>query len=101
MRDADVPSLSTGAEIMPPHLMLAAGDSLLQRAHPWPMRLVLEVPVVGFTVRTLMELHPGMIVETVATYSEDVALQVNGQVLGPAKFDVTGQTLAVRLREVA
>jgi flagellar motor switch/type III secretory pathway protein FliN len=81
--------------------MLGAGEEALRRAHLWPLRVVLEVPVVDFTVRTLMELRPGMVLETAAPYNEDVVLQVNGQVLGPAKFDVTGQTLAVRMTGVA
>lgn len=101
MRDADVPSMPTGAEMVPSPRMLGAGDAVLRRAHLWPLCIVLEVPVVDFTVRTLMELHPGMILETAAPYNEDVVLQVNGQVLGTAKFDVTGQTLAVRMTGVS
>lgn len=66
-----------------------------------PMRLVLETAVVDFTVRTLMLLEPGSIVETAAQQNEDLMLHVNGQPVGPVKFDVSGDNLAVRLTGVA
>lgn len=62
-----------------------------------PMRLVLEAAVVNFTVGTLMRLEPGSLVETLAQQNEDLMLHVNGQPVGPAKFDVSGDALAVRL----
>lgn len=66
-----------------------------------PMRLVLEAAVVNFTVGTLMRLEPGSLVETLAQQNEDLMLHVNGQPVGPAKFDVSGDTLAVRLTGIA
>ena len=101
MSDADVSSAFTGSEIVASQRMLDAGDSVLRRAYPWPVRVVLEVAMVDFTVRSLMELHKGMVLETGAPYNEDLLLQVNGQVIGRAKFDVTGQMLAVRVTGVA
>lgn len=73
----------------------------LAQAHSLPMRLVLETEVVDFTVRTLMLLEPGSIVETAAQQNEDLMLHVNGQPVGPVKFDVSGDRLAVRLTGIA
>jgi flagellar motor switch/type III secretory pathway protein FliN len=75
-------------------------DPLL-RAHLLPCRLVLEAPIVNFTVGTLMHLLPGSIVETAAQHNEDLLLSVNGQVVGTVKFDVTRDRLAVRLTGIA
>ena len=75
------------------------GDPLL-RAHMLPCRLVLETPVINFTVGALMRLEPGSVVETAAQHNEDLLLHVNGQVIGTVKFDVTRDRLAVRLTGV-
>jgi flagellar motor switch/type III secretory pathway protein FliN len=76
------------------------GDPL-RRAHMLPCRLVLETPIVDFTVETLMRLKPGSVVETAAQHNEDLLLHVNGQIIGTVKFDVTRDRLAVRLTGVA
>ena len=73
-----------------------AGDPLA-RAHRLPCCLVLEVPIVDFSVGTLLDLQPGDILETAAQHNEDLLLQVNGQRVGTVKFDVTRERLAVRL----
>ncbi len=88
-------------ELALPHTAaIEAGDPLL-RAHMLPCRLVLETPVINFTVATLMRLEPGSVVETAAQHNEDLLLHVNGQVVGTVKFDVTRDRLAVRLTSVA
>lgn len=79
---------------------IETGDPLL-RAYMLPCRLVLETPVINFTVGTLMQLEPGFVVETAAQHNEDLLLHVNGQVVGTVKFDVTRDQLAVRLTGVA
>lgn len=79
---------------------IETGDPLL-RAYMLPCRLVLETPVINFTVGTLMQLEPGSVVETAAQHNEDLLLHVNGQVVGTVKFDVTRDQLAVRLTGVA
>lgn len=81
------------------HAAPHAGDPL-GRAQMLPLRLVLEAPVIDFTVRMLMELQPGAIVETAAQHNEDLLLHVNGQLVGSVKFDVTREKLAVRLTGV-
>ena len=84
----------------PQAVAIEAADPLL-RAHFMPCRLVLETPVINFTVGTLMRLEPGSVVETAAQHNEDLFLHVNGQVVGTVKFDVTRDRLAVRLTGVA
>jgi flagellar motor switch/type III secretory pathway protein FliN len=75
-------------------------DPLL-RAYTLPCRLVLETAVINFTVGKLLKLEAGAIVETAAQHNEDLMLHVNGQPVGPVKFDVTRETLAVRLTGIA
>lgn len=85
---------------LPGHGVAQSGDPLA-RAQMLPLRLVLETPIIDFTVRMLMELEPGAIVETAAQHNEDLLLHVNGQLVGSVKFDVTRDKLAVRLTGVA
>lgn len=88
-------------DIVPSQRESEEPEALLKRAHMLPLRLVLETPVINFTVDTLMNLRPGSVVETAAQHNEDLLLYVNGQVLGAAKFDVTRDKLAVRLTGVS
>ena len=85
---------------LPQAAVTVTGDPLL-RAYMLPCRLVLETPVINFTVGALMRLEPGSVVETAAQHNEDLLLHVNGQVIGTVKFDVTRDRLAVRLTGVA
>lgn len=73
----------------------------LARAYDLPCTLVLEMPAVGFSVRSLLELRPGTIVTTAAQQNEDLSLQVNGQIVGMVEVDVIGNRLAVRLTGMA
>lgn len=84
-----------------PHATVIEPGDPLSRAYMLPCRLVLETPVINFTVGTLMRLEPGSVVETAAQHNEDLLLHVNGQVVGTVKFDVTRDRLAVRLTGVA
>lgn len=88
-------------ELTLPHPAGHPGEDPLLRAHLLPCRLVLEAPVVNFTVGTLMRLQPGSILETAAQHNEDLLLHVNGQTVGTVKFDVTRDRLAVRLTGIA
>lgn len=93
--------LEQSAELALPQGAVVDGGDPLLRAHMLPCRLVLETPVIDFTVGTLMRLEPGSVVETAAQHNEDLLLHVNGQVVGTVKFDVTRDQLAVRLTGVA
>lgn len=92
---------SAELELVLPHSVANSEEDPLQRAHLLPCRLVLEAPIVNFTVGTLMRLQPGSVLETAAQHNEDLLLHVNGQVVGTVKFDVTRDRLAVRLTGIA
>ena len=65
-----------------------------------PCTLVVEAPVVHFTVGSLLRLEVGSIVEAAAHHNEDLSLQVNGQLVALTEFEVVGDKLAVRLTEI-
>jgi len=67
---------------------------------PWlPCTLSLEVPVVRFTVRDLLQLTKGSIVETACHHTSDVPLRVNKLLIGWTEFEVIGNRLAVRITD--
>jgi len=87
-----------------------AGPLLLERHQerdpyellPWlPCTLALDIPVVRFTVRDLLGLTQGTIVETAYHQSSDLPLRVNGQLVGWTEFEVVGERLAVRLTDLS
>ena len=69
---------------------------------PWlPCTLALDIPVVHFTVASLLTLDRGSIVETAYHQSSDLPLRVNGQLVGWTEFEVVGERLAVRLTDLS
>jgi len=92
---------SVAVDVALPHSEVNLGEDPLLRAHLLPCRLVLEAPIINFTVGTLMRLKPGSVLETAAQHNEDLLLYVNGQIVGTVKFDVTRDRLAVRLTGIA
>lgn len=86
--------------LLPPGTKETAPDPLA-RAYDLPCTLVLEMPTVDFSVGTLLSLRPGSIVTTASQQNEDLALTVNGQLVGMAEVDVVGNRLAVRLTGLA
>jgi flagellar motor switch/type III secretory pathway protein FliN len=68
---------------------------------PWlPCTLTLDITHPSFTVRDLLQLRVGSIVETRWPYVSDVPLSVNGKRVGWAKFEVIGERLAARITEL-
>ena len=86
--------------VLPPGNKTHAPDPLA-RAYDIPCTMVLEVAVLDFNVGALMHLEPGTIIRTSAQHNEDLALKVNGQLVGVGEFDVIGDHLAVRLTGMA
>lgn len=67
---------------------------------PWlPCTLTLEVPVVRFTIRDLLALKEGSIVETASHHTSDVPLRVNQLLIGWTEFEAVEDRLAVRMTE--
>ncbi len=68
---------------------------------PWlPCVLALEVPVVGFTVGSLLKLRSGSLVQTSCHQSSDIPLQVNGVLMAWTEFEVVGERLAARITDM-
>ena len=69
---------------------------------PWlPCTVALDVPVVQFTVRVLLDLMPGVVLETSCHQSMDIPLRVNGLLLAWSEFEVVGERLAARITDLA
>jgi flagellar motor switch/type III secretory pathway protein FliN len=62
---------------------------------------VVDIPVRKFTVRDLMSLDRGTIIETDHHQSSDLPLRVNHQLVGWTEFEVAGDRLAVRLTDLS
>ncbi len=68
---------------------------------PWlPCTMSLEVPVVAFTVDSLLRLSKGSIVQTGCHQSMDIPLRVNGLLMAWTEFEVVGERLAARITEL-
>jgi flagellar motor switch/type III secretory pathway protein FliN len=69
---------------------------------PWFQCVItLDLPLVRFTIRNLLELRTGTVVETSCKATSDVPVRVNGTLIGWTEFEVIGNTLAVRITELA
>jgi flagellar motor switch protein FliN/FliY len=66
-----------------------------------PCRLSVEVPVPGLTVGKLLDLAPGVILDTHYEEGSHVPILVNGEMIGWGEFDVVEESLAIRLTELA
>lgn len=66
-----------------------------------PCTLALDLPVQRFTVRDLLALAEGTVIETIYHQSSDLPLRVNGQLVGWTEFEVVGESLAVRLTDLS
>jgi len=75
-------------------------EELWEQAALLPCVLSVDVPLKRFTVRDLLRLAPGSIVESKNVNGADVPVVVNTRLIGWAEFEVVGQRLAVRLTEL-
>ncbi|HUI76044.1 MAG TPA: FliM/FliN family flagellar motor C-terminal domain-containing protein [Candidatus Acidoferrum sp.] len=67
------------------------------------LRCVLSVDLAlsTFTVRDLLRLAPGAVLESNNPSGADVPVVVNASIVGWAEFEVMGQRIAVRITELA
>jgi len=65
-----------------------------------PCRLSVEVPIPGLTVGKLLDLAPGVILDTHYEEGSHVPVLVNGEMIGWGEFDVVDESLAIRLTEL-
>jgi flagellar motor switch/type III secretory pathway protein FliN len=66
-----------------------------------PCNLTVELELPGFKVSDLLKMGPGTVLGSTWAVRRDVPLRVNGNVIGWSEFEVVGDTLAVRLTELA
>lgn len=76
-------------------------DAAEDMYHRLPCTLALDLPVLRFTVRDLLALSEGSVIETSYHQSSDLPLRVNGQLVGWTEFEVVGEKLAVRLTDLS
>jgi flagellar motor switch protein FliN/FliY len=75
-------------------------EDLWQQAGLLPCALSVDVPLMRFTVRDLLQMEPGVIVESKSVNGADVPVFANARLIAWAEFEVVGQRLAIRLTEL-
>ena len=63
-------------------------------------RLSVEIPIQHFTVRQLLDLGPGAILDTRCEEGSHVPVIVNGELIARGEFDVVEEMLTIRLTEL-
>jgi flagellar motor switch/type III secretory pathway protein FliN len=81
-------------------LMPGFSSELWEEAGYLECELSVELPVSGFTVRDLLQLAVGSIVETQWKSGQDLPLHASNRQIGWVEFEAVGETLAVRLTEL-
>jgi len=66
-----------------------------------PCLLSVDLPLRKFTVRDLLRLEPGAVVESRNPEGSDVPVTVNSQLVAWAELEVVSKRLAIRLTELA
>ena len=85
--------------VMPQPEAVAAPKNNWREVSWLPCRLSVEIPVPRFTFGDLLRLEVHSVVDTHTATGSNVALRVNGQLIGLAELEVRGEHLAVRLTE--
>jgi flagellar motor switch/type III secretory pathway protein FliN len=65
-----------------------------------PCQISVDLRLKKFTVRDLLRLDAGAILETANGDSEDVPVMVNARLIGWAEFEIVGRRIAVRITEL-
>lgn len=76
-------------------------DEMWEEASFLPCTLSVDIPVRRFTVRDLLQLDSGTILESKNAKGADVPVLVNTQIVGWAEFEVVGTRKGIRLTELA
>ena len=96
-------ALATERLAAPVHM----GMAQIEQHEHWPvlaqieLRMVALAQVPRFTVRDLLALRPGSVLETEASCAQDVPVRVGGVAFAWSEFEVVEQRLAVRLTRLA
>lgn len=65
-----------------------------------PCDITLDLPVASFTVRDLLQLRAGAVVETCYSRGAEIPLRANGQLIGWAEFEPVADHIGVRITEL-
>jgi flagellar motor switch/type III secretory pathway protein FliN len=90
----------------PPNEELARGPELEEDGR-WkpvlglPCELMVDLPLPGFRIADLLKLHTGSVIDAQWHVGHDVPLRLNGTLIGWIEFELMGNSLAVRLTELA
>ncbi len=92
------------AQVAPIRTETTAKDNrernLLEEFAWLPCRVSLEVPVPRFTVKDLLGLSNGQVIQSSTSAGEDIPLHVNEVSLGRGQFEAVGDRMAVRITEI-
>jgi flagellar motor switch/type III secretory pathway protein FliN len=86
--------------VPPKEIPVAIPEEVWEEADALPCLLSVDLPLQTFTVRELLRLDAGVILETKSSNGADVPIIVNTQRIGWAEFEVVGKRLGIRITEV-
>jgi flagellar motor switch/type III secretory pathway protein FliN len=66
-----------------------------------PCELTVDLPLPGFKIADFLKLRPQSVIDAHWRLGHDVPLRLNGSLIGWIEFEVVGNSLAVRLTELA
>jgi flagellar motor switch/type III secretory pathway protein FliN len=66
-----------------------------------PCEFIVDLPVPGFKIADLLKLRAGAVINAHWRVGQDVPMRLNGTLVGWGEFEVMGNSLAVRLTELA
>jgi flagellar motor switch/type III secretory pathway protein FliN len=85
-----------------PAVVLEAEDDERWRAVlGLPCELTVDLPLPGFKITDFLQLRGGSVIDACWRVGRDVPLRLNGTLIGWIEFEVVGNSLAVRLTELA
>jgi hypothetical protein len=88
------------ALVSPKQIPVAVSDEMWDEAGWLGCLVSVDLPVRQFTVRDLLQLDVGAILETKIPDGADVPVLVNAQLIGWAELEIVGQKLGVRMTEL-
>jgi len=86
---------------LPREVPVVAPEELWEEVGWLPCLLSVDLALRKFTVRDLLQLNAGTVLESRNANGSDVPVIVNAQLIGWAEIEVVGQRLAVRITELA
>ena len=86
--------------LAPKEIAVAFSEEIWAEANWLACLVSVDLPVQFFTVRELLRLEPGAVLETKNPNSADVPVVVNTQRIGWAEFELVGQRLGIRITEL-